>query len=76
MAGEWWHDTDHEVWKLFDFMNTDWLEVDDYIIWQQYHMSARFVIFFEKKMAKEMKEYEEWVDYHSDPMGNYYGRNY
>ncbi len=68
----WWNDRNHETWYRFDNMQTDWIEVEDYPIWVDFHMSARLVLFYDKKIEKEMKEYEEWRDL----MGEHMGRNY
>ncbi len=73
VSGWGWSDQrNHETWYLFDTMPTDWIEIGDYHIWVDFHMSARLVLFHEKKMRKEMKAFEEYRDL----MGELHGRNY
>lgn len=72
--GKWgWSDQrEHETWWLFDSMSTDWIDVEDYHIWVDYHKSARLVLFHDKKMDKEMQEMYD----REDKMGMFMGRNY
>ena len=67
----WSDERNHETWWLFDTMPTDWIKIEDYHIWVDYHCSARLVIFHEKKMKAEMDAYEKYRDL----MGEHMGRN-
>lgn len=78
MPEEWnakwgWSDQrNHETWWLLDTMPTDWIRIEDYHVWVDFHMSARLVIFHEKKIAKELQEFYDY----EDRMGMWVEKNY
>lgn len=57
MKWEWWHERNQEAWYYLDTVNTDWVEVNDYNIWKDFHLAARFVIFHERKTEEEIEEF-------------------